>query len=61
MKKLLLAAVIVLSTFTARAQEKKSEGLEGSWFVTSQFGYQDLTLKLANLEQRHPGTNQNQH
>lgn len=40
MKKLLSAAVIVLLTFTARAQEKKSEGLKGSWFVTSQFGYQ---------------------
>ncbi|HNP33300.1 MAG TPA: outer membrane beta-barrel protein [Flavobacterium sp.] len=40
MKKLLLAAGIVLSTFTAQAQEKKSEGLQGAWFVTSQFGYQ---------------------
>lgn len=40
MKKLLLAAGIVLSSLTAQAQEKKGEGLEGKWFVTSQFGYQ---------------------
>lgn len=39
MKKLLLAAGIVLATLTAQAQEK-SEGLKGAWFVTSQFGYQ---------------------
>lgn len=40
MKKLLLAAGIVLTALTAQAQEKKGEGLEGKWFVTSQFGYQ---------------------
>lgn len=40
MKKLVLVAGIVLSTLTAQAQEKKSEGLQGAWFVTSQFGYQ---------------------
>ncbi|MGL2966073.1 outer membrane protein [Flavobacterium sp. XGLA_31] len=39
MKKLLLAAGIVLMTFTAQAQEK-SQGLKGAWFATSQIGYQ---------------------
>jgi len=39
MKKLLIVAGIVLVTLTAQAQEK-SKGLEGTWFVTSQFGYQ---------------------
>lgn len=39
MKKLLLAAGIVLVSLTAQAQEK-SEGLKGAWFATSQFGYQ---------------------
>lgn len=51
MKKLLLAAGIVLSTLTAQAQEK-SEGLKGAWFVTSQFGYQQTKTgndKATNL------------
>ncbi|QBZ98428.1 outer membrane beta-barrel protein [Flavobacterium sangjuense] len=39
MKKLLLAAGIVLISLSAQAQEK-SQGLEGAWFATSQFGYQ---------------------
>lgn len=52
MKKLLLAAVIAFSTLTANAQEKKSEGLQGAWFVTSQFGYQQTKTgddKATNL------------
>lgn len=51
MKKLLLAAAVVLSTFSAQAQEK-SKGLEGAWFVTSQFGYQQTKTgddKATNL------------
>lgn len=39
MKKLVLAVSILIISLTAQAQEK-SEGLKGSWFVTSQFGYQ---------------------
>ncbi|WP_264521470.1 porin family protein [Flavobacterium sp. N1994] len=39
MKKLLLAAGIVLVTLTAQAQEK-SQGLKGAWWATAQFGYQ---------------------
>lgn len=39
MKKLLLAAGIVLLSLTTQAQEK-SQGLKGAWFVTSQVGYQ---------------------
>jgi len=38
MKNFLLAAGIVLMSFTAQAQEK-SQGLKGAWFATSQFGY----------------------
>lgn len=51
MKKLLLAAGIVLVSLTAQAQEKK-EGLKGAWFVTSQFGYQQTKTgedKASNL------------
>lgn len=51
MKKLLLAAGIVLASLTAQAQEK-SEGLKGAWFVTSQFGYQQTKTgedKATNL------------
>lgn len=39
MKKLVLAAGILIISLNAQAQEK-SEGLKGAWFVTSQFGYQ---------------------
>jgi hypothetical protein len=39
MKKLLVAAGIVLLSLTTQAQEK-SQGLKGAWFVTSQVGYQ---------------------
>ncbi|MDN3677143.1 outer membrane beta-barrel protein [Flavobacterium paronense] len=39
MKKLLLAAGIVLLSLTAQAQEK-SQGLKGAWWATAQFGYQ---------------------
>jgi opacity protein-like surface antigen len=39
MKKLILAAGIVLLSLTTQAQEK-SQGLKGAWFVTSQVGYQ---------------------
>ncbi|WP_333600709.1 outer membrane beta-barrel protein [Flavobacterium sp.] len=39
MKKLLLAAGIVLLSLTAQAQEK-SQGLQGAWWATAQFGYQ---------------------
>lgn len=38
-KKLLLAAGIVIVSLTAQAQEQ-SKGLEAAWFVASQFGYQ---------------------
>ena len=51
MKKSVLAAGIVLMSFTAQAQEK-SRGLEGAWFVTSQFGYQQTKTgddKATNL------------
>ncbi|WP_445454819.1 outer membrane beta-barrel protein [Flavobacterium sp. 25HG05S-40] len=52
MKKLLLAAGIVLVSLTAQAQEEKKEGLNGAWFVTSQFGYQQTKTgddKATNL------------
>ena len=39
MKKLFLAAGILFASLNAQAQEK-SKGLEGAWFATSQFGYQ---------------------
>ncbi|WP_162128188.1 outer membrane beta-barrel protein [Flavobacterium phycosphaerae] len=39
MKKLLLAAGIVLMSLTAQAQEK-SQGLKGAWWATAQIGYQ---------------------
>lgn len=51
MKKLLLAAGIVLVTLTAQAQEK-SKGLEGAWWATAQFGYQQTKtgdIKGTNL------------
>ncbi len=51
MKKLLLAAGIVLLSLTTQAQEK-SQGLKGAWFVTSQVGYQQTKtgdLKGTNL------------
>jgi len=51
MKKLLLAAGIILSSLTAQAQEK-NEGLKGAWFATSQFGYQQTKTgdaKATNL------------
>lgn len=51
MKKLVLAAAVVLSSLSAQAQEK-SKGLEGAWFVTSQFGYQQTKTgddKATNL------------
>lgn len=51
MKKVVVAAVIVLISLTAQAQEK-SEGLKGAWFVTSQFGYQQTKTgdnKATNL------------
>jgi opacity protein-like surface antigen len=40
MKKILLLAGIALFSFTANAQEKENKGLEGAWWATSQFGYQ---------------------
>lgn len=46
MKKLLFAAVVALSAFSAQAQEK-SQGLKGAWFVTSQFGYQQTKVSDA--------------
>jgi len=39
MKKLLLVAGLAFFGLTAQAQEK-SKGLEGAWWATSQFGYQ---------------------
>jgi|SRR6218665_419115 len=51
MKKLVLAAAIAFVSLTAQAQEK-SKGLEGKWFVTSQFGYQETKTvddKATNL------------
>jgi len=52
MKKLLLFAGIVLTGLTAAAQEQQNVGLKGSWFVTSQFGYQQsktADVKNTNL------------
>lgn len=52
MKKLVLIAGIALIGLTAVAQEQKSEGLKGAWFVTSQFGYQQsktADVKSTNL------------
>lgn len=40
MKKILLIAGLSLLSFVGQAQEKESKGLEGAWFATSQFGYQ---------------------
>lgn len=51
MKKLLLAAGILILSLSANAQEK-SQGLKGAWFVTSQFGYQQTKTgdaKATNL------------
>jgi opacity protein-like surface antigen len=39
MKKLLVVAGIALLSITAQAQEK-SQGLQGAWWATAQFGYQ---------------------
>ena len=46
MKKILLAALI-FAGFAANAQENK--GLQGAWFATSQFGYQQT--KTADVKQ----------
>ncbi|MGC4039340.1 MAG: hypothetical protein QM710_00700 [Flavobacterium sp.] len=51
MKKLLLAAGIIVLSFASQAQEK-SQGLQGAWFATSQFGYQQTKTgdnKATNL------------
>jgi opacity protein-like surface antigen len=40
MKKILVLAVVAMFSFTAMAQENQSKGLEGAWWATSQFGYQ---------------------
>jgi len=51
MKKLLLVAGLAIFSLTAQAQEK-SQGLQGAWFATSQFGYQQTKTgdnKATNL------------
>lgn len=50
MKKILLALGIILLSFSAKAQEE-NKGLQGAWFATSQFGYQQT--KTADVK----GTN----
>lgn len=40
MKKVLLITGITLMSFCGFAQEKENKGLDGAWFATSQFGYQ---------------------
>jgi len=51
MKKLLLVAGLAFFGLTAQAQEQ-SKGLQGAWFATSQFGYQQTKTgddKATNL------------
>ena len=51
MKKILLVAVLAILSLTVNAQEK-SKGLQGAWFATSQFGYQQTKtgdVKSTNL------------
>jgi len=51
MKKLFLTSAIILLSLNVKAQEKK-EGLQGAWFATSQFGYQQTKTgdnKATNL------------
>ncbi|NNT72930.1 outer membrane beta-barrel protein [Flavobacterium sp. IMCC34852] len=51
MKKLLLVAGLAFFGLTAQAQEQ-SKGLQGAWFATSQFGYQQTKsgdVKSTNL------------
>jgi opacity protein-like surface antigen len=43
MKKLLLVVGLAIFSLTAQAQEK-SKGLEGAWWATSQFGYQQTKV-----------------
>jgi opacity protein-like surface antigen len=43
MKKLLLVAGLAIFSLTAQAQEQ-SKGLEGAWWATTQFGYQQTKV-----------------
>ena len=51
MKKILLVVALAIVSLTVNAQEK-SKGLQGAWFATSQFGYQQTKtgdVKSTNL------------